>query len=503
MTAAAPYEQGLKFARAGRHAEAIACFEQALTLAPSEPKVLFALGNTAKALGMAKPAEAFFRQVLALEPGRIEALVNLANLLRAYGDAEAARQLLEPALAREPENAELWLALGSALRDLEDAEGAEAAYRTSLEFTPGSAAALANLADMLADKGQRAAALKLYDRALRHAPDNVQAKLNRAVLHLLMGNLKDGWRDYAVRLKVPGKAPMCDHGLPAWTGAPLKNKRLLVTAEQGVGDEIMFASMIHDLAARAEREGGRVILECEARLVPLFARSFPDVTVHASARESRNGAVHAHYGWLKQAGGANLAVELGSLPRFLRNDIAKFPAQIAYFDADEIEVLNWQRSLASAARGPFIGICWRSGKMSNGRARNFAPLEMWAQFLRELPGTPVSVQYDASTDEIEKLGALSGRAILVPGGLDQKQELDRAAALFASLDAVVSAPTAVSWLSAAVGTPTFKIVRDTSWTSFGCDYEPFAPSCRVIMPAQAGDWADCFEKARRALNARL
>ena len=112
--------------------------------------------------------------------------------------------------------------------------------------------------------------------------------------------------DHAARLKIPGKVPQCDHGLSGWTGGSLKNKRLLVTAEQGVGDELMFASMIPDLARRAAEEGGSIVLECDPRLVPLFARSFPGVSVHASDMEKREGVVHAHYDWLKSMDGANL-----------------------------------------------------------------------------------------------------------------------------------------------------------------------------------------------------
>jgi hypothetical protein len=239
------------------------------------------------------------------------------------------------------------------------------------------------------------------------------------------------------------------------------------------------------------------------RLVPLFARSFPDVVVHASDMEKREGAVHAHYDWLKSIGGANFAVEMGTLPRTLRSDIAKFPRSDAYLDADEIEILDWTSSLNDCEDGPFVGICWRSGKMTEGRASQFAPLEAWADFLCDLDATPVCLQYDATQDEIEKLGELSGREIIVPGDIDQKRELDCACALVSALDAVVSAPTAVAWLSAGAGVPTYKILRDTSWTSFGCDYEPFAPSCQCIMPAIPGDWSDVFVKAKAAISRRL
>ena len=76
----------------------------------------------------------------------------------------------------------------------------------------------------------------------------------------------------------------------------------------------------------------------------------------------------------------------------------------------------------------------------------------------------------------------SGRKIFVPPALDQKNELDRAAAMLSALDILVSAPTAVSWLAAGAGTRTLKLLYDTSWTAFGQSYEPLAPSCHCVMP---------------------
>ena len=94
-----PYETGLALSAKGQHLQAIEQFERALATRPDDPRVLFALGNTARALGLSQAAEEFFGRVLKLEPQRLEALVNLANLLRARGQASSAVALLEPALA--------------------------------------------------------------------------------------------------------------------------------------------------------------------------------------------------------------------------------------------------------------------------------------------------------------------------------------------------------------------------------------------------------------------
>src|SRR5665213_893074 len=318
MTAA--YAQGLKLSSQGRHAEAICQFEQALTLSPDEPKILFALGNTASRLGLAGPAEQFFRRVLALDPGRLEAIVNLANLLRAAGQYDAAIALLMPASSREPESPELHLTLGSAWREKGDFLRAATHYEAALAVSPNYAPALANLADMRCDAGDRDAARTLYDKAIRCDPGSAQARLNRAVLHLLNGNLKDGWRDYAARIDVPGKVPALagEQRFAAWTGDSLKNKRLLVRAEQGVGDQILFASLIPDLASRPRRQVGNEGGKQDLVAHPLFGADQQALVLQAVAgpggktlftRQRRHLAGHVNPGGIVAPAVFQIAVQ--------------------------------------------------------------------------------------------------------------------------------------------------------------------------------------------------
>src|SRR6201999_2005974 len=128
----------------------------------------------------------------------------------------------------------------------------------------------------------------------------------------------------------------------------------------------------------------------------------------------------------KSAGGANAVTQMGSLPRYLRGDIASFPDPHAFLVADPGEIAHWKTVFGPGA----VGLCWRSGKAGGHRAVQYAPLAAWGDFLRDLPagfsGALVCVQYDAHPDEIAALEQASGRRIMVPDGIDQKQELDRA-----------------------------------------------------------------------------
>jgi Flp pilus assembly protein TadD len=502
-----PYGEGLQLSKTGRHAQAIEKFELALARNPDDVRVLFALAGTARTLGLLAVAEKFYLRVLALEPDRLEAVVNLANMLRELGRLDEAETLLSRALNAKPGAAELWLTLGSVLREAGQDEQATVFYRKALEIRPGYVLALGNLADMLSDHGSTSEALKLYETILAAEPDNAQARFHRALLRLLIGDLVGGWREYGARIQnQPSKVPRPDHGLPRWDGVFGENLRLLVTAEQGVGDQIMFASPFAELERRLAERGGTLILECEPRLVGLLSRSFATAVVRPWAVESHAGVVRAQYAWLADVGGADAFVEMGTLPAFLRTRLDDFPRPNTYLRVDAADQSRWRLAFQTLPR-PLVGLCWRSGKRGGQRTRQYAPAQPWAQFLATLPGTPISAQYDARPEEIAALEMASGRCIVVPTGLDQKNELDRTAAMLSTLDAVVSAPTAVSWLAAAAGTAVVKLLTCPSWTSFGTDFEPFAPAAVCLHPAQvgaeAGDWAAVFAEAVTVLAATL
>ena len=245
---------------------------------PDDTKVLFALGNTASQLGLAGPAEQFFRRVLALDPCRKEAIVNLANLLRGAGQHRRRHRPAGPgggARARKPRTAPdpgLGLAGKRRFRT-----GRPRITRRPWWPIPAMPRPWPIWPICWRDAGDRAAARTLYDKAIKADPGNAPGPAEPRD----SASSERRSERWLARLCRPrrcagqGAGVTGEQRLAAWTGDSLKKKRLLVRAEQGVGDQIMFAGLIPDLAARAKAEGGSVMLECEPRLVPLFARSFP------------------------------------------------------------------------------------------------------------------------------------------------------------------------------------------------------------------------------------
>ena len=142
----------------------------------------------------------------------------------------------------------------------------------------------------------------------------------------------------------------------------------------------------------------------------------------------------ADYGWLKGAGGANAAVLMGSLPKILRTSLDAFPHPHRFLVPDAAEKARWRKVFESEGGRKIIGLSWRSGKVVGAGWLQYAPLQDWAQFLRGTEATFVCAQYGATDQEIADLQAMSGRKIIVPEGLDQKNELDRTCAMLAALE---------------------------------------------------------------------
>jgi Flp pilus assembly protein TadD len=489
---AALYDAGIAALEAGQHAEAIQALEKALAASPGDPDILYALGEAASRLGLHHAAAQLFQETLKAAPHRHEATIRLARSLSAMMRHGDAINTLRDALSQSPEAASLWLALGNAVREAADTENAQTFYREALRLNPALAEARANLADLVFDAGDVTDALSLYDEAVRRMPDNAQLRLNRALALLSKGDVEAGWRDYEWRLSIPGRVIERRGAPPLWDGSPRKGRRLLIMAEQGIGDQIAFAAFIPQLLA-----DGPVVLECEPRLQPMLARSFPGVIVHGAKPRQEGASLHADYTWLKDVGGAEMSVNLASLPQLCGG---KPLDPQPWLRPDPAERTGWKTWRAGLGPRPAVGVSWRSGQRGGSRDSQYAPLARWAQFIGKLDATVVVTQYGTEADEIATLEALSGRTLIVPPGLDQKNELDRTAAMLSVLDAVVSAPTAVASISGALGVPTYKVLHYRSWTSLGADREPFMPAVLCVTPPHAGQWRVVFERVLSLLG---
>ncbi|MFN3075921.1 MAG: tetratricopeptide repeat protein, partial [Alphaproteobacteria bacterium] len=221
--------------------DSIACYEKSLALAPGATEVLFNLGLAFHRTGRPEAAIAEFRRIIALLPDFTEAYRSMGDALVNGGRLGEAADRYSRALTLKPDFAEVHANLSSVLVGLKRPEAAVASLHRAIRLNPQLARAYHALGIIRLEEGRLEEALVCYHRAITLAPDFQEAHFDRGNLLRLRGDFAAGWRDYEWRRQAVGSkadfAPFVS--LPSWRGEIL-NGPLLMTAEQGVGEEILF-----------------------------------------------------------------------------------------------------------------------------------------------------------------------------------------------------------------------------------------------------------------------
>jgi tetratricopeptide (TPR) repeat protein len=475
---------------AGDAAGATESLETALALDPSLAAAWNNLGLIhLRANCFAEAADAFAK-AMETRSAVPDALRNFVSAKARLGHYAELRPLLETALAADPNDAEAHATLG--LVELEGFAAPAAAlahFERALELHPQHAEWLVNRGIALHSLGRFDEALASHEAALAIDPDSHLGRYHRAMALLIQHRFAPAWDDFESRLKSEYLAAR-QLDVPLWTGEDLAGKTLLILAEQGLGDEIMFASCYRDVIARAKQ----CIIDCSPKLEAIFRRSFAGAIVHG-------GNQFDDLQWLAALPPPDLQVYAGSLPRFLRPQLADFPAHRGYLKADAEKIARWRARLDSLGAGLKVGVSWRGGTAVTRGARRSLRLDDLAP-LFAVPGAQfVTLQYDAAENEVDDYRRRSGHAL--HDFADAISDYDETAALVASLDLVVSVCTAIIHLGGALGKPVWVMAPMVPEWRYGMRGEsmPWYPGNRVLRQQREGDWQGVIARVAAELSA--
>jgi tetratricopeptide (TPR) repeat protein len=503
------YLMGIVQERRGDFSSSILAYEAALKLLPEQAEVANDLGRLAYRMGLKPQAEKLFRHFLRQYPGHGEALNNLACALRDQRRFDEAIETLRPAIEAEPGSALLWNTMGTIVAEQGDYPNSEIFLTEALNLDPAFLKARYNLGNVRLALGDAASALECCDLALASvvAEDERQMmRLSRSTILMALGRLGEGWDEYEARLDPQfADATHFMFNRPRWTpGADLEGKSLLVCAEQGLGDEVLFANVLPDVIQRLG-PSGRLTLAVEPRLVELFRRSFPSARVFAHATHNVGGHTVRHIpAFQEELHTVDLWAPMGSLLREFRRQVADFTTGGGYILPDPARVAHWKQVLdEQAPPGPKIGLLWKSLVTNNARHRFFSPFDGWKPILRVEGACFVNLQYGDCTEELAAAERDLGVRIWNPPGIDLKQDLDEIAALSAALDLVIGFANATLNIAAAGGAPTWLIVSPGAWPVLGQDRYLWYPSARLFPAKAFGDWSPVMERVADDLTDHL
>jgi tetratricopeptide (TPR) repeat protein len=515
--AEAEFAFGFALNRLGRASEAEAHYRRAIHIKPGYAAAWINLGSMLREQGRDIAAEAALRRATQLRPDLVSGWINLAALERERRRFVPAREYLVRAFALEPAQIETliaWCQLELARRDFAgarewirwalaiDAKHPEAVNQFGIvlhnerrfceaiaEFERadalGSKGAASNRGNSLLELGRMRDALDAHRRAADLDPQNAGAKYNLALTQLRLGEWRAGWPTYESRwqFREVHRVPRT-FACPRWKGEPLRGQRVLIHAEQGLGDTIQFSRYACLVVAR----GGFPILEVQSPVERLLGSL---AVVRAGLAEVRLPAA--------SGGDFDLECPLMSLPAVFATTVETVPWSGAYLAADSDDVSLKRSLFASVHPGSRIGIAWAGNPRYRADAQRSMRLRTMLPLIRAFAANWISLQKGDAADQIATLP----RDTLVIDGSSCDRDLAETAALIATLDLVITTDTCIAHLAGAMARPAWILLpwlADWRWMQ-EIEITPWYPTARLFRQSAPGDWAGVIDRVIAELRA--
>jgi tetratricopeptide (TPR) repeat protein len=511
------FAAGFALARLGRTKEAETRYRRAIAARPDFAAAWINLGSLLREQGQDIFAESALHRALELRPDLVSGWVNLAVLERERCRPEAAEGYLRKAFALNPSQVETlvaWCQFRIAEKDLAGAwswlrwalarnpdfdeavnlhgillhlEGrfAEAVATFERAEALGSRAAASNRGNSLLDLDRMDESLAAHHLAVERDPASAGAKYNLALTQLRLGDWEHGWPGYEARwhFREVHRAPR-NFKQPRWRGEELKGERVLLHAEQGLGDTIQFCRYAALVAAR----GGLPILQVQ----PACERLMQSLAV-VRAGLAETAVLDA------DPLEFDLECPLLSLPAVFRTTVETVPWEGAYLGADAALAAEKSTQFTSAGDGLRIGLAWAGNpRYKADRARSM-PLATLLPLLRTVNATWISLQKGEAAEQLARLPS----DVCVCDGSSCDEDLAETAALVAGLDLVITTDTCVAHLAGAMDKPVWILLphlSDWRWMQ-QTHATPWYPAAQLFRQKAPGDWAGVIDRVSGVLQA--
>jgi hypothetical protein len=320
-------------------------------------------------------------------------------------------------------------------------------------------------------------AIEWSETALRMDPTCVTALNTRGLSRIALGQWKDGWKDCRAQIggKFRKRLQFLDEGM--WDGKPGTN--LVIYGEQGLGDEIMYASCVPDAA----REN-TVVLECDRRLEGLFRRSFPQIAVYGTRLAKEIEWPNSHK--------IDANIPCGQLPEFYRPTPDSCPGT-PYLVADPERRIQWRALFDSWGPKPKIGIAWSGGSKHNNPEARSAGIDAFRPLIQAIDADWISLQYKGDTlREIEE----AGLPVKHYKRASESEDYDDTAALVAELDLYIGVHTSAHHLAGALGVPSIVFTNEKSNWNYQPELRKFPwYQTTTLFPQKPGEtWTQTMER---------
>jgi len=443
----------LLFENTSQYDKALTYYKLALVKNSHSPNLHYSIASCYDACLQLNKAKYHYEQAINLRQDYAEAYNNHGNVCRKLGEYQIAEESLFRALR-------LYISIET----------------------------LANIGLLMAELRKHDLALSYYNHALQIEPDNASVQWNKALLLLSQGFWRDGWKlyDYGIMAKTrPKQISQPDDSINDYSLDYFRDKTLFIHREQGIGDEIMFASCFRELISVTKK----CYIEADTRLVNLFQRAFPTATIvpHSELLISSDYSNEEL---------ADIHLSSASIPRYIRNRNSDFPYTKGYLQAIPSSQSHWTSRFNALGDGVKIGISWRGG-IGEQSIKRSAELQYWKKIFNHQNCQFINLQYGHVEDELNQFDTVIHEWI----DTDHFHNIEELAAQISALDLVITVSNITAHLAGALGKPVWIILpyaANWRWLN-GKNPSVWYPSARLFCQRTPGEWNSVFDEVSKAL----
>jgi len=379
-----------------------------------------------------------FIEAIKLEPLDPMAYANIGDALAKNLQHDEADKYFKLALQLEPNFMEAICGLGVVAFQRCDYEACEAYFLRALGLRPNHEIVLANIGNCYSVQGKYREALRALDKAISLDPKNSLARTNRALIRLGAGKFEKGWADYEYRWDSGNFLANRFQDIPRWPGPTGEAANVLIWAEQGLGDEVMFASIFRELESRPER----FFIECDKRLFNIFRASFPRLNFIPKSL-------------VKNTGPIKYQLPLASLGRYFRRTPKSFDvSRDGYLECSGQGLKDETLAALEKLPRPWIGVSWESYALTkNFRARKSISAVEFSELTRDFSASFINLQFSNPHKHERKYSIeqnVPENVVTLPD-IDLKNDIEALVALISKLDGVVTIGNTVAHICGAFG----------------------------------------------------
>ena len=488
--------RGVTLKELKRYSESLSDYEKVISMKFDSFEAYSRKGTVLDKIGLHEHALKSLNKALEINKNFAEGYLNRGNLFHGLNKYKEAIDDYDRAIFLNPAYAEAHSNRGNALNEIAKYDEALISLDKSIDLDFENEIAYYNRGVVLRNLKLYDAALVDYSKAIYINYDYPEAQWNKSLILLLTQKFEEGWdlyKEWRWKTKIQFSKKL-ETDIPHWDGrADSKQLKLLLWAEQGIGDEVFYFGMLKnffDIDAS-------VTVAADTRLHDLFKRSKPDVEF-IDSKQTVHLADKMKFDFQAPIGDIG---HLCSVAKSLEHQLPK-PFLIA----------NNQKCIDFKSKNPFhsekfvCGVSWKSTNKDIGTIKSLNLIDL-SPLLSIQNVEFVSLQYGSTADEIELVEKSIGRKIHTIGDLDIFNDIDGLTSLISNCDCVVTTSNITAHLTGAIGKKGMVLMPYSKgkiwyWHS-GEGQSLWYPSLELVSQSQMNDWTDPITRCKEWVLQQL